>query len=131
MIANLAGADFTVRETATAELVKLGVKAYPALVKATKHTDREVVRRVEELLEQIRDKIPEEDLEVREHDVVYTAHSKITGRVTATTLKVNTIPSGETVVQLGDLRHIAHPGGHRRGRRGGRRPRPRGPELLP
>src|SRR5262249_17466424 len=53
-IANLGSPEFQKREDATAELGKLGIRAYPALLKAAKSNDREVRMRAERLLERLR-----------------------------------------------------------------------------
>ena len=49
-IADLGKEDFARREAASAALLQLRERAYPALMKATKSRDAEVVRRVRELL---------------------------------------------------------------------------------
>jgi hypothetical protein len=110
-IADLASPDFPKREAATATLVRLKEKAYPALLEAAKLKDAEVVRRVEQVLEQLRDTVPEKDLEVRTRDVILTADSKITGRIEGEVLKVQTAPFGEVQVKLADLRSLHLPGG--------------------
>jgi hypothetical protein len=103
-IANLGNAEYTVREAATAELLKLREKAYPALLRVAKHQDPEVARRVDGLLEKIRDSVPEEQLEIRPYDVITTEHSKIAGRISGTALKADTAQFGEVQVKLSDVR---------------------------
>jgi hypothetical protein len=102
-IASFAKPDFKEREAASAELLALGEKAYPALLEATKHKDPEVVRRSEELLYKIRDKVPSARLDLPMTDVVQTKDSKITGRITGDVFKVKTFQFGEQEVKLGDL----------------------------
>jgi hypothetical protein len=110
LIGNLGSTDFPTRDAASAELLKLAEKAYPALVEATKHKDPEVVRRATELVEKIRDSVPPENLEVRLNDVIQTADSKISGRITTTTLKANTTQFGEVTMKLLDIRSLNAPG---------------------
>jgi hypothetical protein len=102
-IAKLDHTQFKEREAATAELMALGIKAYPALLKAAKHTDAEVVRRAEELLAKIRDSVPEDQLVVRERDVIQTEHSKIAGHIDLKTLKVSTAQFGDQQLKLADV----------------------------
>ncbi len=80
-IADLGKSDFHRREAASAELLELRERAYPALLKAEKSSDAEVVRRARALLEKIRAEVTEDRLEFRPHDVVYTAESRNTGRI--------------------------------------------------
>jgi hypothetical protein len=105
-IAGLGSADFPTREQATAELLELGAYAYPALVQALKHDDKEVARRAEQLVEKLREAIPPEDLERPANDVVLTADCKFTGRIQVDVLKVKTIQFGDQQVRLGDLRSL-------------------------
>jgi hypothetical protein len=103
-IEKLGSTDFTEREGASNLLLELAEKAYPALLQATKHQDKEVVRRAEDLLGKIRDKVPSEILERPTTDMVLTADSKFTGRISADVFKVKTFQFGEQQVNLGDLR---------------------------
>jgi hypothetical protein len=105
-IADLGSGDFHKREAATAELVKLGAKAFPALLEAAKLKDAEVVRRVESLLEQMRQAVSEKDLEIRKHDVIQTADSKIAGHIEGESLKVQTAQFGDVQMKLADLRSL-------------------------
>jgi hypothetical protein len=102
-IARLDHAQFQEREAASAELAALGIKAYPALLKAAKHADAEVVRRAEELLAKVRESATEEDLVVRKYDVIHTEHSRIAGRIDLKTLKVSTPKLGDQQVKLEDV----------------------------
>jgi hypothetical protein len=101
-ISDLANPDFKVREAATNALLALGIKAYAALLKASKHPDAEVVRRAEELLARVRESVPEEQLLVREHDVVVTEHSKISGRIDMKVFQVTTPQFGDVQLKLAD-----------------------------
>jgi hypothetical protein len=110
-VSDLGNSQFKVREAATAELLALGVKAYPALLRAAKNPDAEVVRRAEELLAKIRESVAEDQLQVRERDVVETEHSKIAGRIDMKALKVTTAQFGDVELKLADalsLRSLAY-----------------------
>src|SRR5262249_19540981 len=89
-IANLGSAEFRLREGASNELLKLREKAYPALVRAVKSTDQEVVRRAEGILDKLRSTMPEEEQEFRDYDVVITAQSKIAGKISGPGLTATT-----------------------------------------
>jgi hypothetical protein len=105
-VANLGSASYKARESATAELLKLREKGYPALLQAAKHKDAEIVRRTEDLLEKLREQVPEELLQVRKHDVVYTADSRITGRLAGVSLKAHSAQLGELEPKLADIRSL-------------------------
>jgi LCCL domain len=105
-IADLASGQFRAREAAMAELRAFKEKAYPALLHAAKHSDPEVMRRAEELLTKLRETVPEEMLEVREQDVLYTDDMKIAGRIGVTSLRVRTTQFGEQYVKLSDLHSL-------------------------
>lgn len=111
LIRDLGSQDFQIRDAASTELLKLAEKAYPALVEATKLKDPEVVRRANELVERIADAVPKESLETRPNDVIQTADSKITGKITVSTLKVTTTQFGEVTVKLLDM-HSLHAQGY-------------------
>jgi hypothetical protein len=105
-ISDLANPQFKVREAATNDLLALGIKAYPALLKATRNADAEVVRRAEELLAKVRDSLPEDQLQVRDNDVVVTEHSKISGRIDMKVFKVTTSQFGDVQLKLADARSL-------------------------
>jgi hypothetical protein len=109
LIVNLGSSDFPTRDAASAELLKLQAKAYPALVKAAKSTDPEVVRRATELLDKIREIVPKENLEVHSHDVIYTEDSKFTGRIGTPALKANTTQFGPVQLKLVDMHSLRSP----------------------
>jgi len=111
LIGDLGNSDFAARDAATAELLKLAEKAYPALLKALESKDQEVVRRATDLVEKIRDAVLKEALEVRPDDVIYTEKSKFTGRISVASLKANSPHFGEVQVKLADvrtMRSLAH-----------------------
>lgn len=105
-IANLGSKDFRERKAAAAELVGLREKAYPAVVRALKSSDAEVARAAEDVLEKLKEVVPEELLEVPTYDVVFTADSKITGHMTGAVLKVHTTAFGDQPLNLADVRSL-------------------------
>jgi hypothetical protein len=105
-IANLGSPQFRERESASADLLGLQEKSYPALLEAVKHADPEVVRRAEELLARIREAVPEDLLDVRKQDVLYIEDMKIVGTISLTSLRVTTFQFGEQQVKLSDLRSL-------------------------
>lgn len=103
-ILKLGSEEHAAREAASAELFQLGAVAYPALMEAAKSKDPEVVRRAEEVLAKVREKVPANRLEPRKDDVIHTTDdSKFTGRIAGATLKVGTAAFGEQQVKLTDL----------------------------
>ncbi len=109
-IADLGSEKFDKREAATAELLKLREKAYHALLKASKNKDPEVAKRAEELLDRVRESVPEDRLEPREFDVIHTAHSKISGRIDTAVMKATAWQFGEVQLKLPDLLALRAPG---------------------
>jgi len=105
-INNLGSPQYKLREAAQTELIALKEKAFPALVRATKHKDPEVIRRAEELLTQLREAVPDDLLEAREFDVVSTDDMHVSGRITGEAFKAATAQFGEQSVKLTDLRSL-------------------------
>src|SRR5262245_57779639 len=105
-IGNLGSPQYKVREAAQADLIAFREKSYPALLRATKHKDPEVIRRAEELLNNLRQTVPEDLLEIREFDVVWTDEMRLTGRISGETFKVHTSQFGEQPLKLADIRGL-------------------------
>jgi hypothetical protein len=98
---DVAGDNFQEREMATQELVALGRIAYPALIKAAKSkADPETTKRVETVLEEIRKKIPVDQLKFSEEDMVQTADATLRGKITASTLTVKAKVLNELTLPL-------------------------------
>jgi hypothetical protein len=108
-IADLGHAEYRRRQAASATLLGLREKAYPALLRAAKGSDAEVVRRAEEVLDKLREALPAERLELPDHDVVQTADSKIAGRVVQAVLRVRTFQFGEQQLKVADVRSLGAP----------------------
>lgn len=105
-ISKLGHADFNVRERASNDLKGYRERAYPFLLKALKHDDPEVSRRADEAIKSIHAKVPAALLEPRESDVVFTDDSKLTGKLTAQSVRVLTAMFGEQSLKLADLRSL-------------------------
>jgi hypothetical protein len=118
-ISTLGHEDVKKRDVAMTELTRLHAKAYHALVKAETHKDAEVRRRVAQLLEKIRNAVPEENLAFRPHDVIHTADSKIAGEIEGLAFKVHTEQFGEVRLKLSDIRTIRSAGSEEREERPG------------
>jgi hypothetical protein len=103
-IADLGNTDYDRRQAASTDLLAMREKAFPALVKAAKGKDQEVVRRAEQIIENLRETVSEEDLEIPAEDIVHTATSKIAGQIKLSALKIGTRPFGEQQVKLTDIR---------------------------
>jgi hypothetical protein len=105
-ISRLGHPDFTTRERASADLKAYRERAYPSLLKALKNDDPEVSRRADEAIKAIQGRVPAAQLDMKEGDVVYTEDSKFTGKITAQSLRVSTLPFGEQHLKLADVRSL-------------------------
>jgi len=104
LIAELGHADYATRERASAQLRDYRERAYHPLIVASKAADPEASRRADEAVRFIQHKLPAGVPEPREFDVVYTDDAKLTGRLTAAALRVQTGPFGEQSLRLADVR---------------------------
>lgn len=105
-ISDLGSTEFSKREAASARLLKLREKAYPALLRAARNKDLEVAHRARELIQQIVNSVPAQLLANRPKDVVYTADSMIAGRIEAASLKAHTSQFGAVLLKLADARSL-------------------------
>ena len=94
-IKSLGSSEFQQRETASAELLSLGFVAYPSLLEASKDKDLEIVRRAGDLLEKVCNSVPEEERQIRKHDVIQTED-----------LRATTAQFGSVQLKLADLRSL-------------------------
>lgn len=106
LISSLNHPDFEVRERTTSELRGYRERAYLPLLKAIKSSDAEISRRAEETVKYLQQKLPAGALEPRENDVLHTDDSKLTGKLTATVLRVQTLQFGEQNLRLADIRTL-------------------------
>jgi hypothetical protein len=106
-VASLGSKDFKTREAATTALLKLREKGYPELVRAARSKDAEVARRAEQLVQKIKEQVPEERLNPPDYDVVQTSDgSRLIGRIEMPAFRVRTAPFGEQQLRLADVRSL-------------------------
>src|SRR5262249_58012868 len=63
----------------------------------------------ESLLDDVRQAVATDLLDMPDHDVVYTEHSKISGKITTPFLKVTTSQFGDLEVKLADIFSLRSP----------------------
>ncbi len=102
-VSELGNSQFRRREQATAILLGLREKAYPAVLNATKNSDMEIANRAEELVKKFKEAVPAELLQVRDYDIVHTDLSRIAGRIEAPSLKAHTTQFGDVSLRLADV----------------------------
>lgn len=102
-IKNLGSDNFRDRQRATTDLLRMGVKAYPALLAASKAEDAETRRRASDLLDQLKGALPEEMFNRVSEDVVWTREGKLVGKVNQATWKVDTQQFGPVQMRLGEV----------------------------
>ncbi len=110
LIAELANPDEKARDQAVAELLKLKDRAYPALVEAAKSPDADLKRRAEDLLERLRESVPEGQLLFRKLDMIQTDEMKIFGKIEVAAWKAKTAQFGDVEIKLVELRGLRTPG---------------------
>lgn len=105
-VKNLGHEQFVQREAAEKVLLAIGKPAYPALLIAAQSPDQEIARRAKSLLQRIREALPEEELEFRTVDMIYTHDCLLTGRLLPGSFKANTRKLGDLTLQLSDLKAL-------------------------
>lgn len=109
-VANLGSPQFEIREKAAADLIKIGPLGYSVLLKFADPKDLEVAARMEEILDKVRAKLPDEQSEPRKWDVIHTPHSRISGRLELNVVKAESPQFGEVNLRLADVRDMHFPG---------------------
>jgi hypothetical protein len=104
LMKDLESTDFQTREIAGKRLVALGRYAYPTLVKASKGSNLETTRRVQDLIKEMRKQYPAYQLKIRTEDTLYTGDFTIVGSLVSPAVKVKSPQFGEATVKLSDLR---------------------------
>ncbi|WP_425616776.1 LCCL domain-containing protein [Anatilimnocola sp. NA78] len=106
-IGKLGHDDYKTREAAMARLLERKEKSFAPLLRAARsQTDAEMRARIDQLVDRLRQTIPEEQLNVRLNDVVYTADSKIAGRLSAGSFKISSAQFGQLQLKLADIREL-------------------------
>lgn len=103
-IADLGSPDFRTREDAEQRLAEIGHFAIPALRRALKSEDPEVVRRAQAVLKLLEGKMGDNKFEPRDYDVVETAEFTAKGKLELGMLKVRTKYFGDTTVKITDIK---------------------------
>jgi len=103
-IADLGSSEFRTREDAEQALAEIGHFAIPALRRAVKGEDPEIVRRTRAVLKLLEGKLGEGKTELRDFDLVETAEFTAKGRLELGALKVRTKYFGDTTVKLTDIK---------------------------
>jgi hypothetical protein len=109
-VANLGSPQFEIREKAAADLLKVGPLGYPVLLRFADQKDLEVAARMEDILDKVRSKLPDDQSEPRKWDVIHTPHSRISGRLDVNSLKAESPQFGEVNLRLADVRDMYFPG---------------------
>jgi hypothetical protein len=105
-VKQLGSDEYAQREAAGKRLVALGARAYPAVLAATRSSDKEVATRAKAALERIRKEVPAEQLSLPEQDTVYTRDCVLAGRVEGEALKARSASLGELSLRLAELRSL-------------------------
>lgn len=111
-VKGLGSKQFKERQSAAADLARLGIKAYPALVAASKGSDAETRKRAGEMIETLKGTLPEEFFDRVTEDVLWTRGGKLVGKIGQASWKASTTQFGEVQVKLIDVvrvRSLAHP----------------------
>ncbi|MCI0699535.1 MAG: hypothetical protein L0241_00420 [Planctomycetia bacterium] len=103
-IGELGSPEFRTREAAEQTLANCEHFAIPALRRAVKGEDPEVVRRAQAVLKLLEAKLTPDKLELRDYDVVEAAEFTVRGRIELSALKVRTKFFGDVTVKLTDIR---------------------------
>jgi hypothetical protein len=105
-IAQLGDPDFKKREAASTELVAFRELAYPIVRRAVQTGNAEAQKRAKAVLEEIRKRLPEEKLAVKDLDTITTADFPIAGHIEATSFKASSPLLGNVEVKLFQVRGI-------------------------
>lgn len=109
-VANLGSPQFEIREKAVADLIKIGPLGYPVLLQFAEPKDLEVAARMQEILDKVREKLPDDQTEPRKWDVIHTPHSRISGQIQINAVKAESPQFGEVNLRLADVRDMYFPG---------------------
>lgn len=109
----LGSETFRDRDDAANKLILIGGPAYPVVQKASRNPDLEVAQRAALVLKRISEKVPAEQLRVKEDDVIHTFQFPVVGRIMSNHIKAFSTHFGELNLRLSDLRtmHLRPTGG--------------------
>ncbi|MCX7699791.1 MAG: hypothetical protein N2039_02840 [Gemmataceae bacterium] len=109
-VAKLGDGDFKVRESAAAELRSYREWAYPGLLRAARSENAEVAKRGKELLDDLRQRVPDIETALSEKDRITTADFPIVGQISSATLQGHSPLLGDVVVRLHQAKAIRFSG---------------------
>lgn len=93
-------------QEAVKQLIALGRKAYPALVKSAAGKDMEVARRAAALVQKMQQAVPAHRFPSRSDDTITTADCVLVGRLTDGIVKARSKTLGELRLNLADVRSL-------------------------
>ncbi len=99
----LGSKSFREREKASADLLRRGLRAYPALLAAIKDGDPETRRRATLIVDNLKGAISEDLFEARTADVLHVKDGKLTGKINQESWKVSTTQFGVVQMKLADV----------------------------
>jgi hypothetical protein len=102
----LASRSFAQREAATKELQGLGFRGYHTVKKLADAPDKEVARRVREVLAHIEQNLTPEQLRQRTQDTIHTGDSVLTGQIVGMQLKGRTTTFGDMRLAVAEMREL-------------------------
>jgi hypothetical protein len=105
-MADLADMDTRKRDLAGERLLKIGPRAHPAVVRASKGANRDLAITARQLLEKFQERFSEERLPRHEMDVIHTDDAKIAGRIEITGVRVLTPQFGDKTLKLADIMSV-------------------------
>jgi hypothetical protein len=103
-VIELGSTEFQTREEAEKRLTKIGLHAIPALRRALKSENPEVVHRAQSTLKLLEGKLEEGKPELNDFDLVETAEFNVKGRLEVGVISVRTKYFGDTTVNFTDIR---------------------------
>jgi hypothetical protein len=103
-IVELGSPDFKTREEAEKNLTKIGLHSIPALRRAVRSDNPEVVHRSEAALKLLESKLEEGKPELNDFDLVETTEFTVKGRIEVSSMSVRTKYFGDTTVNFTDIR---------------------------
>ncbi len=102
-MADLTDPDTHKRDLASEKLLKIGPRAHPAVVRASKSPNRDLAITARHLLEKFQEAFPEDRLPKHDFDVIHTDDAKIAGRIEVAGLHVLIPQFGEKTLKIADI----------------------------
>jgi hypothetical protein len=109
-VANLGSPEQEIREKASAALVKIGPLGYPVLLELANSREGENAEQLDDVIDKVRESLPQKQWEPRQWDIVHTAHSRIAGHVDVKTVQAESSQFGKVELKLAGVRDLYFPG---------------------